>query len=127
MKDGGLLHEGPWPADEPLPELTDEQERLDREIGDLDERLEQQKRADWATYGQGLAEAVRAAVARRLPGLPVPVEVTVDLTTFRAERNEPYWPDLEWDLVSEAIAATPLPGGGRPPLERLQDADGGAS
>ena len=117
----GLPSAPSWEAAQKLPPLTDEQEQLIDEVEGLRDRLEAQRLTDWAAYGEALKAAVLAAVPGRLPGLTVPVEVTVDLETFRAKRYEPYWPDLEWELVGEVIAATPVPPrDGCPPLDRLQ-------
>lgn len=104
-----------------IPDGTEEYERAVDEVGELEDRLEEQRLADWAVYGEALKAAVVATAARKMPGLAVPVEVTVDLETFRSGRDEPYWPDLEWELTGEAIAATSMPGAGRTPLERLHD------
>ena len=121
----GLPSAPTWEEAEQLPPLTDEQERLIDDVEGLRDRLEEQRLADWAAYGEALKAAVLAAVGRRLPGLTVPVEVTVDLDGPRADRDEPYWPNLEWELVGEAIAATPVPPrDGLSPLERLATTGG---
>lgn len=101
---------------------TEQQEQLADELGDLQERLEDQQDADWAAYGAALADAVRAAAAR-WPGLTVPVEVRVDLETIRPPSigGGLHW-GLTEQLLTEAIAAIPLPGDGRPPLERAEAA-----
>lgn len=103
-----------------LEPATPEQERQAAEIADLEERLEQLRERDWAEYGQTLKANVEAAAQRR-EGLRVPVVVTVDLDTFRSPGGAE---DTAWGIVEqlriEAIEATSLPGGGRPPLERLQ-------
>lgn len=88
----------------------------------LGKRLEEQRVADWTAWGEALAAAVKAAAARRMPGLQVPVDVVVDVQTWRSDRQEPYWPDLEWELTGEALTATPAPWIGTDPLERLQAA-----
>ena len=112
-----------WPTRwTPSSEWTPEQERVADELSDLADQLEEQREADWAAYGAALADAVRAAAARR-PGLTVPVEVRVDLETIRPlDGGQPLRWGLTEQLLSEAIAATPLPGEGRPPLERAQAA-----
>lgn len=99
--------------------FTDEQERWADELADLEERLEQQREQDWAAYGRALKANVEAAVGR-LEGLRVPVVVTVDLTTFRGagDRGGDSWGVAE-RVLDQALQATPLPGDGRPPLERL--------
>lgn len=102
-----------------LPPATEEQERLADEIADLGERLEQQREADWASYGAALKAAVEAAAARR-EGLRVPVVVNVDLETFRGDRGDDGWYGLADQLREEGLNAIPLPGDGRPPLSRLE-------
>ncbi|NTW41542.1 MAG: hypothetical protein HGA44_16960 [Cellulomonadaceae bacterium] len=86
-----------------------------------DELLEQQRLREVAEYGQALKQAVEAA-ARDLPGLGVPVTVSVDLSrptpgTRLAERDA-----LAERLVDDAVLRAPsldlLPG---TPLTRLQE------
>jgi len=103
-----------------LPAATEGQERQADAIADLEERLEQLRERDWAEYGQTLKANVEAAAQRR-EGLRVPAVVTVDLDTFRSpdEAEGTDW-DIAEQLRTEAIEATPLPGDGRPPLERLR-------
>lgn len=111
---------GGTPADgDALQPLTEEQQHIDL-ILDLEERLEQQRQQDWATYGSDLKAAVEAA-ARRRTGLRVPTIVTVHLDAFRPAEDQHTgsgW-DITDQLRTEAIASTRLPGGGRPPLQRL--------
>ncbi|MGL4174315.1 MAG: hypothetical protein ACRCTR_09670 [Actinomycetota bacterium] len=95
-----------------------EQERQALAIEALDDRLEAQRLQDWADYGQALRVSIEAAAARR-HGLAVPVLVEVNLHDYRhPDRPEPAW-DLAEQLLQEAIDATPLPGNGQPPLDRL--------
>ena len=91
-------------------------------VAEATERLEQQRQQDWAQYGAALKANVEAAAARR--GLRVPVVVNVDLETFRdvADQGSDY--GLVWQIVIEAREATPLPGNGRLPLERLEGLSG---
>jgi hypothetical protein len=99
---------------------SDEQEQLAEQLFDLQERLEDQREADAAAYGAALADAIRAAAARQ-PGLTVPVDVRIDLDTIRPPGGGGgLWWGLADELLAQAIAATPVPGDGRPPLERLQ-------
>lgn len=110
-----------------VPDGTEAYERHVDVLADLTERLERQRVADWTAWGTALAEAVKAAAALQLPGLQVPVEVLVDVETWRSDRSEPYWPDLEWELVGAALSVTPAPWASGPtPLQRLQD-DGAAA
>jgi hypothetical protein len=103
-----------------LEPATEEQERQADSIAELEERLEQQRLEDWAAYGRALQAAVEAEVAR-LPGLTVPVIVRVQQETSRAadEQSGATW-ELIDQLLTVAIQATELPGGGRPPLARLE-------
>lgn len=100
-----------------LEPATDEQERQAEAVGELEDRLEQQRIADWADYGQALQTTIETA-ARRREGLRVPVIVRIDLDTFPSPGGQPY-DELAGALQAEAIEATPLPGGGRTPLDRL--------
>lgn len=104
---------------------TEEQERQAEELAELDGKLQDLQRQDWTSYGDALKAAVLAAAARR-PQLTVPVEVRVDLDTFRSDRDvsAEYSFGIVEELRAEAIAATPLPGDGRTPLERIGAADG---
>lgn len=107
-----------------VPDGTEAYERHVDMLAGLADRLQEQRIADWTAWGEALAEAVKAAAARRLPGLRVPVNVVVDVETWRADRQEPYWPDLEWELTGEALAATPAPWlTGPSPLERIEAAE----
>ncbi len=76
---------------------------------------------DWAQYGQALKANIEVAAARRT-SLRVPVVVNVDLQTHRG-LPEPT-SGLSEQLLQEAIEATPLPGDGRSPLERLEPEGG---
>lgn len=104
-----------------LPPLTEEQERQLDAVADLEERLEQMRAQDYANYGQALKANVEAAAARR--GLPVPVKVVVDLESFGppSSTGGRRYVSIADDLHEEAIDATPLPGGGRTPLDRLEN------
>lgn len=89
------------------PSAADYEAQLDA-IAVAEERLDEERAAAWAAYGEALRTAVEAAAARR-PGLRVPVQVTVDLDTFRPfEDRGDDW-GLVAQLVQEAIEATPPP------------------
>jgi hypothetical protein len=118
-----------WLAyDEAQTELQDRYEALPEEATEAEVtaadallgKLEQQKERDWAEYGAALKSAVEAAAAA-VQGLRVPVVVHVDLETYRTQRpsGDGLFGMVE-QLIEEAMVATPLPGGGRAPLERLQ-------
>jgi hypothetical protein len=93
----------------------------EREAVDLlADQLDELQHRDWAEYGQNLAANIRAAADSR-DGLRVPVVISVDLTT--GGRGTTDDPDRPWtvadELLAEAIFATPRPGDGRSPLDRL--------
>ena len=81
--------------------------------------LREQRAADWAAYGEGVARRVEA-LARALPGPPVALEVGVAVAGVRApvERENPS--GLEQRLLEDACGAVEVPGGGRFPLDRLE-------
>lgn len=111
-----------WPADVgQLEPLTPEQERQASELDDLENRLEELRQQDWPAYGEML-KANLESIARR-KGLRVPVLINIDLDTLRSTRDvDSGWTSNVADqLLAEAINETPLPGDGRPPLERLFD------
>lgn len=119
-EEAGLVSSYPVGQDVAEEAITDEQERRADELADLEDRLEQLRQQDWAAYGQNLKTAVETA-ARRRPDLRVPVVVNVDLDGFRPgkDRCSSWTWDIAEQLCTEAIDQTPLPGGGRPPLQRL--------
>lgn len=113
------------------PELDAEFDRLVSEhedriaaIGELEERLGQQRIREWTAYGEALKARIET-MAAATPSLDVPVQVTVDAETHRsgAARVEQFWNSLESRLVDAAVMDTPtpadLPG---TPLERLEQA-----
>jgi hypothetical protein len=97
------------------------QERQRAALCRLSEQVDELQRRDRAEYGQHLAASIHAAAGRA--GLRVPVLVSVDHAT--EGRGGTADPDRDWtvadELLAEAIFATPLPGGGRSPLERLAE------
>lgn len=100
------------------PPATEEQERAVAAIAELEDRLEEQRRADWTAYGQAIKAAIDSAAAGE--GLTVPVVVVVDVDTFRPlEQDRGMSDTLAERLLSEAIDATPRPGDDRAPLDRL--------
>ncbi len=114
---GDPVHEQALAQLEPA---TEEQERQAEVIGQLEDRLERMREQDWAAYGQALTANIEAAAAR-VEGLRVPVVVNVDLDTFRPDqdRDASNRLTLARRLLDEAVEATPLPGDGRSPLQRL--------
>ncbi|CAB4896983.1 MAG: hypothetical protein F2825_00390 [Actinobacteria bacterium] len=103
-----------------LEPATEEQDRQADSIAELEERLEEQRLQDWASYGRALQAAVEAE-AGRLAGLAVPVIVRVQQEASRAadERTCATWGLID-QLLTVAVQVTELPGGGRPPLSRLE-------
>jgi hypothetical protein len=101
----------------------EEKTRQADHFGDLQARLDQLQEQDWAAYGQALKANVETAAARRYPDLPVPLVVNVDLTPIyhpaAGGSNSWDWATPAGRLRDDAIEATPLPGGGQPPLQRL--------
>ncbi len=101
--------------------LLDAHEARLTAIGELEERLEEQRLREWAAYGQALKTRVEA-LAAATPGLDVPVRVRIDVHTFRRDsgQREAFWNSLEARLVDAAVMDTPtpedLPGS---PLDRL--------
>lgn len=106
----------------PAPATAEQEQQADA-LGELEDRLEEQRQRDWADYAQALGATIEAA-ARRLEGLRVAVVVDLHTDTIRdlAGRigDQPFDQPAE-RLLSEAIEATPLPGAGRTPLQRLRD------
>lgn len=102
---------------------TEEQERQAEAIGELEDRLEQQRAADWTAYGQALSGKLQDAILRR-PGLRVPVIVRVDVENWPSDEatHERPFAGIAQELLSEAMEATPRPGDGRSPFERLESA-----
>lgn len=105
---------------------TPEQEHGWEQIAELEDRLEQQRLQDWAAYGAALASHIRAEVAQ-IDGLRVPVVVTVDVDPVPASSPAGTWgsgvgESLPERLLTAAVEATPLPGHGRAPHERLEQA-----
>lgn len=106
-----------------LPAATPEQELACERIAELEEQLEQQRQQDWASYGVALASHIRAHVTQ-IAGLPLPVVVTVDAALLpalaRGTWGSGVGESLPERLLHAAVEATPLPGHGRSPLERLE-------
>jgi hypothetical protein len=100
---------------------TPEQERELDAMGELYDRLEEQRMSDWTAYGEALRNHIEGAAART--ELTIPVVINVNTDTFRpyAERGScSEFVTLGSDWVDEAVLATPLPGNGVEPLERLE-------
>lgn len=82
-----------------------EQDRLAQQ----EEQLEQERERAWAAYGEALRVHVEAGAAA-LPGLRVPVQVVVDLVTFRGPgEGDEMQMGVSEQLLQEAIEATPPP------------------
>lgn len=104
---------------------TQEQEHGCEQIAALEDRLERQRRQDWAAYGAALASHIQAHVTQ-IEGLRVPVVVTVDVDLVPAMVSGTWGSgvgeSIPERLLHAAVDATPLPGQGRTPLERLEQA-----
>lgn len=90
-------------------------------LDDLQERLEAQRKAEWTAYGEALKARIEATAAA-VPGLAVPVSVSIDIESHHARYPDPsIGATLEDRLVAAALLDTPtpadLPG---TPLERLE-------
>jgi hypothetical protein len=108
-----------------LATATPEQEHGCEQIAELEDQLERQRQQDWAAYGAALASHIQAHVTQ-IEGLRVPVVVTVDVDLIPA-RAYGTWgsgvgESIPEQLLHAAVDATPLPGHGRSPLERLEQA-----
>jgi hypothetical protein len=106
-----------------LATATPEQEHGYEQIAELEDRLEQQRQQDWVAYGAALATHIQAQVTQ-IEGLRVPVVVHVDVDPDPASGQTGTWgsgvgESLPERLLNAAVEATPLPGHGRTPLERL--------
>jgi hypothetical protein len=109
-----------------LATATPEQEHGCEQIAELEDRLEQQRQQDWVAYGAALATHIQAQVTQ-IEGLRVPVVVHVDVDPDPASSQTGTWgsgvgESLSERLLNAAVEATPLPGHGRTPLERLDQA-----
>ena len=108
-----------------LATATPEQEHGCEQIAELEDRLERQRHQDWAAYGAALASHIQAQ-ARKIEGLRVPVVVTVDVDLIPAMASGTWGSgvgeSIPEQLLHAAVDATPLPGHGRSPLERLERA-----
>jgi hypothetical protein len=62
---------------------------------DLEEQLDLQRDREWTTHGQALEAGIIAA-ARQIPGLTVPLEITIDINSLPAEEiARPLDPDID--------------------------------
>lgn len=118
----GLTGTGPDACLDRLTPATPLQEQQADAIADLEDRLEQQRRQDWANFGAALKTHVQSRGAAT-PGLRVPVLVLLDVGPV-AEPGLGTWGigaglSLAEQLLDGAVSATPVPGDGRSPLERL--------
>ena len=106
---------------EDLWRLEDERDARLQPIAELENRLETLRLEELRSYGQALKSRIED-LAREVPGLAVPVQVDVDVETFRSgsDRDIDEAGSLEDRLLSQALQDTPtpssLPGS---PLDRL--------
>ncbi len=118
-----VLHDlGVWARyDDAMRALSDRASTVDVDAPEQDDiaaeedRLEQERQRVWAEYGDALRAHIETAAAAR-PALTVPVEVVVDLVTFRQPEDMTggQWFGIEEQLLQEAIAAVPAPTGPTP-------------
>lgn len=108
-----------------LASATPEQEHGCEQIAELEDRLERQRQQDWAAYGAALASHIHAQVTQ-IGELRVPVVVNVDVDLVPAIASGTWGSgvgeSIPEQLLHAAVDATPLPGHGRSPLERLDHA-----
>lgn len=109
-----------------LATATPEQEHGWEQIAELEDRLEQQRQRDWVVFGAALATSIQAEAAQ-IQGLRAPVHVNVDVDPVPVTSLTGTWgsgvgESLPERLLHAAVRATPLPGHGRTPLERLEQA-----
>jgi hypothetical protein len=83
-------------------------ETITDSYGQLQERLDEQRRREWTDYGTALKAHIEAAAAG-VEGLTVPVEIQVDIDTYRRGRavNDEY--GLEDELLDKARAVISTP------------------
>ncbi|MHA3700718.1 hypothetical protein ACXR2U_00920 [Jatrophihabitans sp. YIM 134969] len=98
---------------------TPEQEAAAATLDELTVQLHKLQDDDIAAYGGSYAAAVRAAVVQLLPGLSVPVEVTVE-SGFDDDPGAHI--DAMWAVVEKARGDAPVPSSGIP----LRDYPAGA-
>lgn len=100
--------------------LEDERDARLQAITKLEENLETQRLAEWRSYGDALKVKIEQ-LGSETPGLEVPINITIDVTTFRPSPDTSDWDSIEGRLLSAALEQVPtpmdLPG---TPLERLQ-------
>lgn len=89
-------------------------------FNDLEDRLEAQRKHELTAYGEALKARIETRAAT-LPGLNVPINITIDTDTYRIGAAQTPLIGLEATLVEAAIMDTPspadLPG---TPLQRLE-------
>lgn len=105
-----------WP-EEPPP-LSAEQQTLVDDLIALEERLEEQFQQDRAAYAAALTAAIEAAVNARTD-IRVPVHVVFN---GPESSTDDLWDGIESQLLRTAVESVSLPGGGRTPLERIEEA-----
>lgn len=89
------------------PAAPDQGQQLDV-IAEEEEQLELERDRTWAAYGEALTAHIQDTAMRR-PGLSVPVEVCVDLDTFRTTGGVTADGGIADDLLQEALSAVPVP------------------
>lgn len=106
------------------PATTKQEQQLD-EIASLEDQLEQHRQQDWAAYGTALKTHIETQIPH-IEGLRVPVLINVQseavpVNSASGAGGSGLGEPLVDSLLNAAIDATPLPGNGKTPLERLID------
>jgi hypothetical protein len=110
--------------DEPIEDYDpDDYAALD-ELEQLRNRLDRQREAEWASYGNAFRDNLHRAAAELFPTLPAPVEVIVELDWQNdlGPAGED-WDGPAWRVWEAALLDTPLPGSGIPPRDYPPGAD----
>lgn len=89
------------------PTAPDEEQQLDA-IVEQEELLELERDRSWAAYGEAIMAHIQDAAARK-PGLTVPVQIRVDLHTFRDVSELVTAWGISEQLVQDVVAAVPVP------------------
>jgi hypothetical protein len=110
--------------DEPIEDYDpDDYAALD-ELEQLRNRLDRQREAEWAAYGNGFRDNVHRTATELFPTLPVPVEVIVELDGQNdLAPSGGDWDGPAWRVWEAARLDTPLPGSGIPPRDYPPGAD----
>lgn len=87
-------------AEQAITEHENRRSEISRKYEDLRDQLAARRRREWAVYAAALTERLEQAAAA-LPGLDVPVEISIDSVTEEYEIPFEYT-SLEWKLLEQA-------------------------